>query len=202
MIGPDVGDLSPVALVVARGALGPDERSFVRIFVAGDAVGLQSEEARGAAPIPAVVAILAGYRTVSALQRPTRLAMVEPLLSASGPAHELRVSSEVLHVASAARLLPILPRGVQALPFTDPDAEVVMTSQTGVGIETFAGRVAFAAVRVAVDLGMGSSQLTWRKELRSAWSRRECTADRGCDHDAGQERKRGDSAFHWEKIQR
>ena len=114
MIGPDVGHLSPVALVVAGGALGPSKLSFVRIFVAGDAVGLQSEEARGTTPVAAVVAVPAGHRSVSPLERPTRLAVIESLLSPTGPAHELGVSSEMLDMASTARLLPVLTRGVQA----------------------------------------------------------------------------------------
>lgn len=67
MIGPDIGHLRPVTLVVAGSALGPSELAFVRIFVTGNAVGLQSKEARGAAPIAAVVAVTADRRSVRPL---------------------------------------------------------------------------------------------------------------------------------------
>lgn len=202
MIGPDVGDLSPVALVVAGGALGTGELSFVRIFVARDAVGLQSEERWGATSIAAVVAVLAYDRTVGALERPTRFAMVEPLFLPSGPAHELGVPSEVLDMTSAAGLLAILPSCVQAQTAPDSDAEVVVTGQTGAGIEPFAARVAFAAIRVAIDLGMGTGQLSGRKKLGAGSSWHQRSAHGRCDHHAGQERQRCASPGHEEKIQR
>lgn len=202
MIGSDVGNFRPVALVVAGGAFGARKRPFVRVFVAGDAVRLQSEEGRGATSIAAIVAILAGHRNVSPLERPTRLAMVESLLSASGPAHELRVSSQMLDMTSAARLLLILPRGVQAQAPTDPNAELVVTTKTRVGIEAFAARVALAAVLVAFDLGMGAGQLSRREKLGAGPLRHERSADGGGDHHASQDDRGGDSPRHEEKIQR
>jgi hypothetical protein len=80
--------------------------------------------------------------------------MVEPLLSPSGPTHELGISSKMLDMTSSTGLLPILLRGVQALPSTNPDAKIVMAAKTGIGVEAFARRVAFAAVRITIDVGM------------------------------------------------
>jgi hypothetical protein len=45
---------------------------------------------------------------MSALERPTRLAMIEPLARTARPPHEPRVPSEMLDVASAAILAAIL----------------------------------------------------------------------------------------------
>ena len=88
--------------------------------------------------------------------------MVESLLSPSGPTHELGISPEMLDMASAAGLLPILPRRVQALPTANPRTEVLVAAKTGIGIEALARRVAFAAVRIAIDLGVGTGQLARR----------------------------------------
>jgi len=156
MIGPDVVDPSPVGFVVTRTALGSGEGAVVRVLVAGHAVGLQSEKGRSSTAVLLVVTVLAAHRLVSALEWPARLAMVESLLSPSGPTHELGVSPEMLDMASAAGLLPILPRRVQALPTANPRAEVLVAAKTGFGIEAFARRVTFAAVRIAIDLGVGT----------------------------------------------
>lgn len=128
--------------------------------------------------------------------------MIESLLPPTGPAHELRVSSEMLDVTSTAGLLPVLTRSVQAQTPTEPDAEVVMTGQTGVGIDAFAARVAFAAICVAFELSVGPSQLPRREKLGASRSRHERTADGGSDHHTGQDGRGRGSPIHEEKIQR
>ena len=59
MVRPDVGDLAPIGLVVARSAFLPRKGSLMGIFVARHALGLQPEVRCVAAPVLAVVTILA-----------------------------------------------------------------------------------------------------------------------------------------------
>ena len=202
MIRPDVLDFGPVGFIVAGSALGPGEGAVVRIFVAGDTVALQPEKSRGATPILAVVAILTSRRTMSAFEGPTRLAMVESLFAPAGPTHQLGVSSEMLDMTSATRLLSVLSRGVQALSPANSDAELVVTGQAGVGVESFARRVAFAAIRIAVDLGMRAGELSGREKLRPCRSRHQRPRDRGADCHQRHDQQRRGSAVHCEKIQR
>jgi hypothetical protein len=108
MIAPDVGDLSPVGLVVTRGALGAGKPAFVGILVAGHTVGLQPEKRRVAATVAAIMAVLASNRCVRSFERPARLAMIEPRLSAARPPHELRVPSEMLDVTFSTVLSAVL----------------------------------------------------------------------------------------------
>jgi hypothetical protein len=108
MILPDVGDFAPIGFVVARDAFRPFKRSLMGIFVARHAFGLQPEKRSVTAPVLAVVTVRASNRCVSALERPTRLAMIETLPRAARPPHEPRVPSEMLDVTSAAVLAAIL----------------------------------------------------------------------------------------------
>ena len=59
MISPDVGDFTPIGFVVARSAFLPRKGSLMGIFVARHALGLQPEVRCLAAPVLAVVTVLA-----------------------------------------------------------------------------------------------------------------------------------------------
>ena len=59
MISPDVGDFAPIGFVVARSAFLPRKGSLMGIFVARHALGLQPEVRCVAAPVLAVVTVLA-----------------------------------------------------------------------------------------------------------------------------------------------
>jgi hypothetical protein len=67
MIGPDVGDFSPIGFIVTRRALGSRKLALVRVLVTGNTIGLESEKGRCATPIAQVVAVFATRRTVGAL---------------------------------------------------------------------------------------------------------------------------------------
>ena len=135
--------------------------------MAGDAVRLQSEERRGATSIAAIVAILAGRpkREPPREANPTCDGRIAPF-GLLGQRTSFASRPRCSNITSAARLLLILPRSVQAqAPTGIPNAEVVVTRKTCVGIEAFAARAALAAVRVAVDLGMGAGQLSGREKF-------------------------------------
>ena len=59
MILPDVVDLAPIGFVVTGDAFRPFKRSLMRIFVARHALGLEPEVRCVAAPVLAVVTVLA-----------------------------------------------------------------------------------------------------------------------------------------------
>ncbi len=164
MIAPGVRDLAPVGFVVARGAFGVGEPAFVGILVAGHAVGLQTEKRRMTAPVLAIMAIIAFHRRVSALERPTRLAMVEALARATWPPNQLGVSSEMLDVALAT-VLPSILATVQACLLPYPSAQVIVAAETGVGIEPLTGRMALVAFRISLEVRVGVGQLARRQEL-------------------------------------
>lgn len=128
--------------------------------------------------------------------------MVQILLAAPRPTHELGIAPDVLDMTATAGLLPVFSRGVQPLALANPKAQILVAAKAGVGVEALAGRMAFAAVRVAVDLRVGASELAGRQELGARRSGREGATDRCCDHQAAQERKRLGPPGHVEKIQR
>jgi hypothetical protein len=70
---------------------------------------------------------------------------------------------------------------VQALPSANPDAKIVMAAKAGIGVEAFARRVAFAAVRIAIDVGMRACQLSRRQKLRPGPPRHQRSANRCAD---------------------
>lgn len=65
---PDVGDLAPVGLVVARRAPGVFKAALVRVFVARSAIGSQPEIRRVSATIADIVTVLAPDRCVRAFE--------------------------------------------------------------------------------------------------------------------------------------
>jgi hypothetical protein len=201
MICPDVGDLAPIVLVVAGSAFLPCKGSLMGIFVTGHTLGLQSEKGGVATPVAAIVAVGAARRLVSALERPSRLAMVESLPSAAGPPDESRVSPEMLDVASAAVLAAILaPVETRLLPYLG--AQVIVAPEAGIRIDPFARRVTFAAIRVAIDVGVATSELSRRQKLGSGRTRHQCSGQRRRYHQAADDHQSGDAPPHSEKIQR
>lgn len=202
VIGPNVRDIGPIGLVVAGRALGPREGSVVRVFVTGDAIGLQPKIRRRTPPVLLVVAVLARRRPMGAFEGPAGLPMLKSVLPPARPANELRLSTEMLDVTTATGLVPILARGMETKPPTNPNAEVVVASEAGIRVEPLARRMTFAAVRVAVDLGVSPRQFPRRQELcaRRPWNQH--PRDRSDQHHQRHDRKCRSTAPHCEKIHR
>ena len=201
MAAPGVRDLAPVGFIVARGAFGVGEPAFVGILVAGYAVRLQAEKRRMAAPVLAIVTVIAFHRRVSALERPTRLAMVETLARATWPPNQPCVSSEVLYVTLAA-VLPSILATVQARLLSYPSTQVIVAAKTGIGIEPLTRGMALVAFRISLEVGMRAAQLARRQELSARRPRHQNASDRSRDHQRAQEPHGFRAPAHWEKIHR
>ena len=147
MVLPDVGDFGPVGFVVAGDAFRSTKRAVVGILVTRHALGLQPEKRSVAPPIPNVVTVLTLDRTVSALERPTRLTVIKPVRCAAGPTNELRSPSEVLDV-TVTTLLPTILAPVQPGLFLYLRTQVVVTREASISVEPSSGRVTLAAVGV------------------------------------------------------
>lgn len=126
MIPPDVGDLTPVGFVVTGRAIGSLEPPFVRILVAGHTVGPQTEKRGVSAPVATIVTVFTSNRCVSALERPPRQSMVEAGWATARPPDELGVSSQMLDVTLATRLVTILTP-VQARLLPNASTQVFVT---------------------------------------------------------------------------
>jgi len=87
--------------------------------------------------------------------------MIETRLPTAWPPNELRIPSEMLDVALAAVLSAILS-SVETCLLAYPCPQVVVASQTGIGVEPLAGRVAFTAIRIALELGVCARELSGR----------------------------------------
>jgi hypothetical protein len=198
---PNVGDFAPIGFVVAGEAFGPRKRAFVGILMTGHALGLQPEKRCMAAPVPAVVAVLTSNRSMCALERPARLAMIKPVAPAARPADEPRIPTKVLDVTSTAFLPAILP-SVQARLLPYLSAQVIVTPKARVRIEPSAGRVALAAIGIAIDVGVITGELSRGQKLGAARVRRQRSGNRNRYHQAAHDRQSGDAPPHSEKIQR
>jgi hypothetical protein len=161
MILPDVADLAPIGFVVTGGTFGPREGSLVRIVVTGHAVGLQSKIRSVAAAVLPIMTVPAWNRPMGAFERPTRLAMIEALRPAARPADEPRIPSKMLDVTTTA-VLPAILASMKACLLSYLNAQVIVAAKAGVRIDPLACRVTFAAVCIAIDIGMGVGQLPWR----------------------------------------
>ncbi len=201
MVLPDVGDFGPVGLAVAGDAFRSIKRAVVGILVARHALGLQSEKRSVAAPIPNVVAVLTLNRTVSALERPTRLTVIKPVRRAAGPTNELRSPSEVLDV-TVTTLLPAILAPMQPGLFIYLRTQVVMTREASISVEPSSGRVTLATVRVAIDVRVVARELSGRQKLSARRARHQRSGNRSYYHQAAHDQQRCDASSHSEKIQR
>jgi hypothetical protein len=138
---------------------------------------------------------------MSALERPTRLPVIEARLHAARPPDELSAPSEMLDVTSTA-LLPAILAPVEARLLPYPNTQVVVARKTGVGVEPLTRRVALAAIRITLELGVRATELSRREELGARLARHERAAHRSRDHQRAQEHHGFDAPAHSEKIQR
>ena len=167
MILPDVVNLAPIGFVVTGGAFLPCKGPLMGIFVAGHTVGLQAEEGCVSTPVGAIVAVLASSWLVGAFEWPTRLAMIELLLSTTRPADELRIPSKMLDVTATA-VLPAVLASVEACLLSNLNPQIVVAAKAGVGVDPFARRVTFAAIRIAIDIGVATGELSWGQKLSAS----------------------------------
>jgi hypothetical protein len=201
MVLPYVGDFAPVGFVVAGDAFRSTKRAMVGILVTRHALGLQSEKRGVSAPVATVVTVLASNRRMGTLERPTRLAMIESVACTARPPDEPRTPSEMLDVTSTALLPAILP-SVQTRLFPYLRCQVIVAPKAAVGIEPPAGRVALAAVRIAIDIGVVAGELPRRQKLSPGWTWHQRSGNRGHDHQAAHDHQSADAPPHSEKIQR
>jgi hypothetical protein len=87
--------------------------------------------------------------------------MIEALRPAARPADEPRIPSKMLDVTATA-VLPAILASMKACLLSYLDAQVIVAAKAGVRIDPLACRVTFAAVCIAIDIGMGVGQLPWR----------------------------------------
>lgn len=197
----NASDLAPIGLVVARDAFGACKSAFVRVLMAGNAFGLQSEKRGVSASVAAVVAVVASNRSVRSLERPPRLTMIETRRAATRPAHEFCVSPEMLDV-TLATLLAAIFSSMETCLLSYAPRQVVVAPEAGVGVEPFAGRMAFAAMRVSIDVRMTTGELSRRQKLCPGGARHQRPGHRSRYHEAAYDRQRYGTPTHSEKIQR
>lgn len=153
------------------------------------------------ASIAAVVTVLAVHRRVSPFERPTRLPVLEARGSAPRPADERRASAQMLDVTSAAVLSSVLA-SVQALLPSYPCTQVIVAPKASIRVEPPSRRMAFTAVRIAVDASVITAELTRREKLGPGLPRRQRSGKHRGDHQAAHDDQRCGAPAHSEKIQR
>jgi hypothetical protein len=107
----------------------------------------------------------------------------------------------MLDMASTALLPAILaPVQTRLLPYLG--AQVIVAPEACVRIDPLSRRVTFAAIRVAIDVGVSTGKLTRGQELRAGRARHQRSGNRSHDHQAADDHQSGDAPPHSEKIQR
>jgi hypothetical protein len=127
--------------------------------------------------------------------------MIESVACTARPPDEPRTPSEMLDVTSTALLPAILP-SVQTRLFPYLRCQVIVAPKAAVGIEPPAGRVALAAVRIAIDIGVVAGELPRRQKLSPGWTWHQRSGNCGHYHQAAHHHQSGDAPPHSEKIQR
>jgi hypothetical protein len=138
---------------------------------------------------------------MSTLERPTRLAMIEPLARTARPPHEPRVPPEMLDVASAAVLPAILAPVEARLPPYLAD-QIVVAPEASVGIDPLPSRMTFAAIRITIDVGVVTGELSGGQKLGAGWAGHQRSGNRGHCHHGADDQQRCDPPPHSENIQR
>jgi hypothetical protein len=138
---------------------------------------------------------------MSALKRPTGQPMIKAHLGPAGPTDEPRVSSKVLDMTAPA-VLPAVLVAVEPGALANAHRQVVVAAETCVGIDPSTRRMAFDALRVAFQVGMGAAELSGGKELRTRTPWHDCPEHRSReDHDTQTDR-RCKAPTHSEKTHR
>jgi len=114
-----------------------------------------------AASVPAVVTVVASNGSMGAFERPARLTMIKPVAPTARPADEPRAPTQMLNVTPSALFAAILT-SVQARLSPYLHSQVIVAPKAGVRIEPPAGRVAFTAVRIAIDVRVAASEFSGR----------------------------------------
>jgi hypothetical protein len=107
----------------------------------------------------------------------------------------------MLNVTSSALFAAILT-SVQARLSPYLHSQVIVAPKAGVRIEPPAGRVAFTAVRIAIDVRMVTGELSGGQKLGAGWTRRQRSGNGSHYHQAAQDHQGSDAPRHSEKIQR
>lgn len=156
----DVADFGPVGLVVTGRALLALEPIFVGVGMTRGAALPEAEVGRISPTVRCVMAVLALHQAVGAVEWPPRHSVLESIPASAWPTDEFCISSEVLDMATAARLLSIFWPAMQPLSSSDARMQVVMAAKACVHVDSLSRGMALAAVHVTVDLGMCSGELS------------------------------------------
>jgi hypothetical protein len=127
--------------------------------------------------------------------------MIEAGWATARPSNELGVSSQMLDVTLTTGLVAILAP-MQARFLSDASPQVLVTRKACIGIDSLAGRVALAAVRIALEIGMVTAELAWGKKLGDGLPRHQRPRERRGDHRADQDTQGRAAVAHCEKIHR
>jgi hypothetical protein len=77
-----------------------------------------------------------------------------------------------------------------------------MAPKASIRVDPFARRVTFAAVRIAIDVGVATSEFSGRQKLGAGRARHQRSGHRRRYHQAADDHQSGDAPPHSEKIQR
>jgi hypothetical protein len=127
--------------------------------------------------------------------------MIETLGRATGPSNEPRTPSEMFDVTTAA-VLPAILAPVQArLPPYLGD-QIVVAPEASVGIDPLPSRMTFAAIRITIDVGVVTGELSGGQKLGADWAGHQRSGNRGHCHHGADDQQRCDPPPHSENIQR
>jgi len=127
--------------------------------------------------------------------------MIKTRSPAARPPNQPRVPPEVFNVALAALLAPVLsPVQTRLLPYLR--AQVIVTAKASGAVDPPASRVAFAAIRIAIDVCVVTGELSRRQKLGPRGARHQRSGNPSRYHRAAHDHQGGDPPPHSEKIQR
>jgi hypothetical protein len=103
---------------------------------------------------------------------------------------------------TATAVLPAIFAPVEACLLSNLNTQIVVAAKAGVDVDPFARRVALAAIRIAIDVGVGTGELPRGQKLGTGWARHQRSGDRGHGHQGAHDQQRCNAPPHSEKIQR
>ena len=176
---------APGALRVAALTTCPEPR-VVRVFVARPARPARTEIRPRPAPAVAAVAIVAAGPVMSASQRVSDVSVIERVAIAARPADQTGARAAMIHV-TAATVLAAVPPAVQAGARSRAGNDVPVTIARAAGVVggLASGFVTGPAVRVALELIVGSREGPGRQELSAGYGGREHHGERA-EQDGGE----------------
>jgi hypothetical protein len=103
---------------------------------------------------------------------------------------------------TATAVLPAILASVEACLLPNLNPQIVVAAKAGVGVDPFARRMTFTAIRIAIDVGVGAGELPRGQKLGTGWARHQRSGNRGHGHQGAHDQQRCNAPPHSEKIQR